>query len=151
MMIDKKKIKGMRLSEIIDKVPEDLVLHIGSDTGFFFVGFKSEYYRDIDQISQDYLQMAHKKLKESLKRIKNINEELRKPVVNFAQTKTIQGKIRTVVEKAQYCENYISAFKPIPERKVVEVYRKVDESEICIVVTGSENGKYWSLEEYKNK
>ena len=141
----------MALADVIDKLPDDEVIHIGSDTGFFFVGCKAEYYRDIDQISQDYLQTAHKKLKEHLKRIKNLNEDLRKPVVDFAQIKTIQGKIRTAVEKAQYNESYISSFEPIPDRKVIEIYKRLQGDGICVIVTGVENGKYWSAEEYRDK
>lgn len=141
----------MTLADVIDNLPDDQVIHIGSDTGFFFVGSKAEYYRDIDQISKDYLQTAHKKLKEHLKRIKKLNEDLKKPVVDFAQTKTIQGKIRTAVEKAQYNENYISTFEPITDRKVVEIYNRLQGGGICVVVTGAENGKYWSVEEYRDK
>lgn len=58
----------MALSDVIDKMPDGEVIHIGSDTGFFFVGSKAEYYRDIDQISQDYLQTAHKKIKRTSKK-----------------------------------------------------------------------------------
>ena len=139
------------LADVIDNLPDDQVIHIGSDTGFFFIGSKAEYYRDIDQISQDYLQTAHKKLKEHLKRIKKLNEDLRKPVVDFAQTKTIQGKIRTAVEKAQYNEKYISEFEPIPDRKVIEIYNRLQGDGICVIVTGAENGKYWFQKEYENK
>lgn len=141
----------MTLADVIDKLPDDEVIHIGSNTGFFFVGSKAEYCRDIDQIPQDYLQTAHKKLKEHLKRIKNLNEDLRKPVVDFAQTKTVQGKIRTAVEKAQYNESYISSFEPIPDRKVIEIYKRLQGDGISVIVTGAENGKYWSAEEYRDK
>ena len=151
MNVEAIRASEMALSDVIDKLPDGEVTHIGSDTGFFFVGSKTEYYRDIDQISQDYLQTAHKKLKEHLKRIKNLNEDLRKPVVDFAQTKTTQGKIRTAVEKAQYNENYISTFEPITDRKVLEIYERLQEDGICIIVTGAENGKYWSREEYRDK
>lgn len=151
MMIDEKKIKGMRLSEVIDNLPEDLVLHIGSDTGFFFIGNNVEFYRDVGQIESEYLQTAHKRLKENLKRIKNLTEELKKPRVDFAQTKIVSGKIKTAVEKAQCSEKYLSEFKPIKSREVVSEYKKSNEPGICIIVTGSENGKYWSWEEYKNK
>lgn len=151
MNVEAIRASEMALSDVIDKLPDDEVIHIGSDTGFFFVGSKAEYYRDIAQISQDYLQTAHKKLKEHLKRIKNLNEDLIKPVVDFAQTKTIQGKIRTAVEKAQYNESYISAFEPIPDRKVLEIYKRLQGDGICVIVTGAENGKYWSVEEYRNK
>ena len=151
MNVEAIRASEMALSDVIDKLPDDEVIHIGSDMVFFFAGSKTEYYRDIDQISQDYLQTAHKKLKEHLKRIKNLNEDLRKPVVDFAQTKTIQGKIRTAVEKAQYNESYISSFEPIPDRKVLEIYKRLQGDGICIIVTGDENGKYWSAEEYRDK
>lgn len=151
MNVEAIRASEMALADVIDKLPDDEVIHIGSDTGFFFVGRKDEYYRDIDQISQDYLQTAHKKLKEHLKRIKKLNEDLKKPVVDFAQIKTIQGKIRTAVEKAQYNEKYISEFEPIPNRKVVEIYNRLQGDGICVVVTGAENGKYWFREEYENK
>ena len=151
MNVEAIRASEMALSDVIDKLSDDEVIHIGSDTGFFFVVSKSEYYRDIDQISQDYLQTAHKKLKEHLKRIKNLNEDLRKPVVDFAQIKTIQGKIRTAVDKAQYNESYISSFEPIPDRKVLEIYKRLQGDGICIIVTGDENGKYWSAEEYRDK
>lgn len=141
----------MTLADVIDNLPDDQVIYIGSDTGFFFIGSKAEYYRDIERISQDYLQTAHKKLKEHLKRIKKLNEDLKKPVVDFAQTKTIQGKIRTAVEKAQYNESYISSFEPITDRKVVEIYNRLQGDGICVIVTGAENGKYWSVEEYRDK
>lgn len=151
MNVEAIRASEMALSDVIDKLPDDEVIHIGSDTGFFFAGSKTEYYRDIDQISQDYLQTAHKKLKEHLKRIKNLNEDLRKPAVDFAQIKTIQGKIRTAVEKAQYNESYISSFEPIPDRKVIEIYKRLQGDGICVIVTGDENGKYWSVEEYRDK
>ena len=151
MNVEAIRASEMALADVIDNMPDDEVIRIGSDTGFFFVGSKAEYYRDIDQISQDYLQTAHKKLKEHLKRIKKLNEDLKKPVVDFAQTKTIQGKIRTAVEKAQYNESYISSFEPIPDRKVLEIYKRLQGDGICIIVTGDENGKYWSAEEYRDK
>lgn len=153
MNVEAIRASEMALSDVIDKLPDDEVIHIGSDTGFFFVGSKAEYYRDIDQISKDYLQTVHKKLKEHLKRIKKLNEDLGKPVVDFAQIKTTQGKIRTAVGKAQYNEKYISEFEPIPDRKVLEIYKRLQGDGICVIVTGAEMGNIgrWKNIETNNR
>lgn len=55
------------------------------------------------------------------------------------------------MEKAQYNEKYISEFEPIPDRKVLEIYKRLQGDGICVIVTGAENGQYWSVEEYRNK
>ena len=53
MNVEAIRASEMALSDVIDKLPDDEVIHIGPDAGFFFVGSKAEYYRDIDQISWD--------------------------------------------------------------------------------------------------
>lgn len=141
----------MALDDVIDKLPDDEVIHIGSDTGFFFADCKAEFYRDVDQIEKNYLQTAHKRLKENLNRIQNLTKEFRKKKVNFAEAKEIVKKIGDANERAQCNEKYLSEFETILGRKVIDIYDRIQKDGICIIVTGSENGKYWFREEYENK
>ena len=45
---------GKRLDDAIKYMPDDAILHIGSRTGFLFVGDKAHYYRDIKIAIVDY-------------------------------------------------------------------------------------------------
>lgn len=46
---------GKRLDDAIKYMPDDAILHIGSRTGFLFVGDKAHYYRDIKKVNADII------------------------------------------------------------------------------------------------
>lgn len=47
------------------------------------------------------------------------------------------------------CEKYLNTYTPLPDRKVKDAYWKISKEDgICIIVDGTESGKYWNKEEW---
>lgn len=57
------KFIGKKLNEVISIFPNDVVLHIGSNTCFMFIGNKNEYEKDIESVSKSLINDSKKLFK----------------------------------------------------------------------------------------
>lgn len=69
---------GKRLDDAIKYMPDDTILHIGSRTGFLFVGDKNRYYFDIKKVNSDMIK-TQEAIAETAKR--KLYCEIRKLIV----------------------------------------------------------------------
>ena len=60
----------------------------------------------------------------------------------------IAEKITKLYNSKIAAEDYIKIFKPLRNRKVLEVYPRIQKDGICIIVEGIEQGKYWDKSEW---
>ena len=59
------------------------------------------------------------------------------------------GKLKKYYCPYKKCEKYLNTYTPLPDRKVKDAYWKISKEDgICIIVDGTESGKYWNKEEW---
>ena len=117
------------LKDKLSKLPKDSVVKIGSRNCYIYAYYNNELTNerlcDIDKKNMDQLNRLI---------LKN----------------TIRGKTNVAFSYQKKLENY----KPILERYVVKCFKSdIELNTYIIIITGSELGNYWNIDEYayKNK
>ena len=145
------KVK-MKINEVIQEMDNETILNIGSGSGWFFIVKKEDYEKNIEKISRSYLNDAKEKEKKYRERIREANEVLADSKLTFDELEKMVKKIRRNFPALKLVEKYINEFIPIKKREVKNIYDKdKKEDGICIVVKGTENGKYWDREEWERE
>lgn len=145
------KVK-MKINEVIQEMDNETVLNVGSATGWFFVGKKEDYEKNIEKISRSYLNDAKEREKKYREKIREANEALSDNKITFDELTKMVKRIRTYFPALKKVEKYIDEFTPIKDRDVESVYDKIKKEDgICIVVKGTENGKFWDREEWERE
>ena len=95
---------------------------------------------------------AKEKEKKYRERIREANEVLADSKLTFDELEKMVKKIRRNFPALKKVEKYINEFIPIKKREVKNIYDKdKKEDGICIVVEGTENGKFWDREEWERE
>ena len=154
-----RKLEGNEtLDEVVSMFGEQDILHIGSQSNFFFVGTKTEYESDIDGISKSYEEQLQTRLKTAEDEISSTAEKLKNLKIGEDE-KTIEyaERVQNIAKRYKYLFSYIpkvkkdiKEFTPLRTRKLKERYKRIKEG-YAIIVDGKESGKYWDLSEYKSK
>lgn len=145
------KVK-MKINEVIQEMDNETILNIGSGSGWFFIGKKEDYEKNIEKISRSYLNNAKEREKKYRERIREANEVLADRKLTFDELEKMVKKIRRNFPALKLVEKYINEFIPIKKREVKNIYDKdKKEDGICIVVEGTENGKFWDREEWERE
>ena len=140
----------MKINEVIQEMDNETILNIGSGSGWFFIGKKEDYEKNIEKISRSYLNNAKEREKKYREKIREANEALADSKLTFDELEKVAKKIRRYLPGLKKVEKYIDEFIPIKDRDVESVYDKIKKEDgICIVVKGSESGKFWDREEWE--
>jgi len=143
----------------------EVVLHIGSKTGYFFIGTKDEYYADIDQINNDYI----KRIKATIYKYQTLfkpndkpkpyeewvshrkyndeSEETKRIDYNSYLLKREKNK-QCVVDNLPKQQNKLDHWIDIDDREVLDVYPRIQEDGIVVIVEGDEIEEYYYRQEY---
>ena len=145
------KVK-MKINEVIQEMDNETILNIGSESGWFFIGKKEDYEKNIEKISSSYLNNAKEREKKYREKIREANEALSDNKITFDELTKMVKRIRTYFPGLKLVEKYINDFIPIKKREVKSIYDKdKKEDGICIVVEGTENGNFWDREEWERE
>lgn len=142
---------NLNLDKCVREFSENDILHIGSQTNYFFVGTKNEYERQIDDISTYYHNFYKRVIKERTKDIYGTVGEIAKLKKDCKYKQKLSAKITRLISLynvKETAEQILKEFKPMRSRKVLEVYLRVQKDGICIIVEGAEQGKYWDKSEW---
>lgn len=139
-------VREIKLDKLVKEIENDNeILHIGSGTGFIFIGTKKEYDQQIDGISKHYFDFYRSIPTAREKSILNMAIEIAKLKRDHkykSELVKIAEKITKLYNSKIAAEDYIKIFKPLRKRKVLEVYPRIHKDGICIIVEGMEQGKY---------
>lgn len=128
---------------VVEALPGNTIMHIGSGTNFFFVGTKAEYEARIDSIYKHYRDFYERLERIYTDRINGIGKS------NKYKTKENKDKSLEFYRKAkENALNYLKHGLPIRERLVIKVYPRMQKDGIVIIVEGQEQGKYWDKSEW---
>ena len=153
-MLDKysiNKLKGTTLDFTVSLMNDDDILHIGSSTGFIFIGTKEEYHKNVGGISSHWKKFYQDIVKSREKSIMSTVAEITKLKKDHKYRTAMEDKLnrlKILYASKTGAEDILKEFKPIQHRKVLDVYPRIQMDGICIIVEGQEQGKYWDKSEW---
>lgn len=140
------------LDEAVQEMGDDVILHIGSESGFVFVGTKKQYEQMIDRISDHYHKFFMEAKNRYTRKIKKYSDKLReleKSEYYEKELRMITESLRTYKRYLKQICNVLNRFKPMRERAAKEVYKRISKDGIVILIEGDETGKYWNKQEWE--
>ena len=149
------KIKGEALENVVENFKgSDIILHIGAQSGFFFVGTAEEFEKEIDDISDGFIPVLEDKIRNAQRDIElvsktTIRKDFEEDVETFSTRLTnAAARLRTALKLIPETRAYIKNYTPIRKRKVKSFNKRIEENTVAIVVEGIENGDYWDRTEW---
>lgn len=142
----------MVLDELRQKISsDDTILSVGSKSGYMFIGTRQDYDREIDAISAEVRTV----FKDKLEAIEASIQSLRIAIAAGRARKDtmspdmMRKRLAELEKKQQMFIEAIATFKPLRERKVIDLYPRINPDDgLCVIVEGKEVGEAWCKEEY---
>ena len=131
---------------------------VGSNSGFFFIGTRSEWNKHIDALSRKHLKCLRSRRTTAKKNAKRAQERLNREPIKLICGKDLEGTIaylNSVVEIGNreylYFDRLIKAFTPFRTREIKDIYsRMVKADGTNIIVSGLDTGNFWMREEFED-
>lgn len=149
------KTKGEVLENVVENFKgSDIILHIGAQSGFFFVGTAEEFEKEIDDISDGFIPVLEDKIRNAQCDIELVSKATLckrddEDIEIFSTRLTnAAAKLRAAIRSIPETEAYIKSYTPIRKRKVKSFNKRIEENTVAIIVEGIENGDYWDRTEW---
>ena len=131
--------------------------NVGSKSGFFFIGTRSEWNRYIDALSRKRLKYLKNRRKAAKREVERAQGRLNRKPVKLIFGKDLEGTIaylNSVVIKGsrQYVHfnRLVKAFTPFRAREIKDIYSRATEIDgTNIIVDGLDTGDFWLREEFE--
>ena len=131
---------------------------VGSNSGFFFIGTRSEWNRYIDALSRKRLKYLRSHRTAAKRNAKRAHERLDQKPIKLICGKNLEETIaylNSVVETANreylYFDRLVKAFTPFRTREIKDIYsRMVKADGTNIIVGGLDTGNFWMREEFED-
>ena len=132
--------------------------NIGSKSGFFFIGTRSEWDKYIDALSKKRLKYLKKRRKAAKREVERAQGRLNRKPIKLIFGKDLEGTIaylNSVVIKGsrQYVHfnRLVKAFTPFRTREIKDIYsRAVKADGVNIIVDGLDTRGFWLREEFES-
>ena len=132
--------------------------NVGSKSGFFFIGTRSEWNKCIDALSRKRLKHLKNRRKAAKREVERAQGRLDRKPIKLIFGKDLEGTIaylNSVVIKGsrQYAHfnRLIKAFTPFRTREIKDIYsRAVKADGVNIIVGGLDTGNFWMREEFES-
>lgn len=142
----------MTLDELRQKIGnDDTILSVGSRSGYMFVGTRQDYDREIDAISAEVKTVLEDKLGGVEATIQSLQaalaaEHTRKGSIS---PDSVRKRLAEFEEKQRALAETLAIFKPLRERKVIDLYPRINPDDgLCVIIEGGEIGEAWFKDEY---
>ena len=131
---------------------------LGSNSGFFFIGTRSEWNRYIDALSRKRLKYLRSHRTAAKRNAKRAQERLGQKPIKLICGKDLEETIaylNSVVKIGNrryiYFNRLVKAFTPFRTREIKDIYsRTVKADGVNIIVDGLDIGNYWMREEFES-
>ena len=130
---------------------------VGSNSGFFFIGTRSEWNKYIDDLSKKHLKYLRSHRTAAKRNAKRAQERLDQKPIKLICGKNLEETIaylNSVVEIGNrryiYFNRLVKAFTPFRAREIKDIYsRMVKADGTNIIVDGLDTSDYWMREEFE--
>ena len=130
---------------------------VGSKSGFFFIGTRSEWNKYIDDLSKKHLKYLKSHRTAAKRNAKRAQERLDQEPIKLICGKNLEETIaylNSVVEIGNreylYFDRLVKAFTPFRTREIKDIYsRMVKADGTNIIVGGLDTGNFWMREEFE--
>ena len=130
---------------------------VGSNSGFFFIGTRSEWNRYIDDLSKKHLKYLRSHRTAAKREAERAQERLDQKPIKLICGKDLEGTIaylNSVVKIGNrryiYFNRLVKAFTPFRTREIKDIYsRTVKADGVNIIVDGLDISDYWMREEFE--
>ena len=130
---------------------------VGSNSGFFFIGTRSEWNRYIDDLSKKHLKYLKSHRTAAKRNAKRAQERLDQKPIKLICGKNLEETIaylNSVVKIGNrryiYFNRLVKAFIPFRTREIKDIYsRTVKADGVNIIVDGLDISDYWMREEFE--
>ena len=131
--------------------------NVGSKSGFFFIGTRSEWNKYIDDLSRKRLKHLKSRRTAAKRKAKRAQERLNREPIKLIFGKDLEATIaylNSVVIKGsrQYVHfnRLVKAFTPFRTREIKDIYsRAVKADGVNIIVDGFDTRDFWLREEFE--
>ena len=131
--------------------------NVGSKSGFFFIGTRSEWNKYIDDLSKKRLKHLKNRRKAAKREVERAQERLNREPIKLIFGKDLEGTIaylNSVVESGNrkyiYFDRLVKAFTPFRTREIKDIYsRAVKADGVNIIVDGLDTRDFWLREEFE--
>jgi len=145
----------MRVKDYIQTVPGDMVIYLGAESAFFFIGTRHEFYRDINLINDSYRRIYENRIKYHNNEISKLKKRIQE-LNAMIRDEDLENELKYCVDKMAMHEDllakvtdYLNHFIELQDRTVKSIYkRELCESGSVAIIEGKEIGVYWFKTEY---
>ena len=131
--------------------------NVGSKSGFFFIGTRSEWNKYIDDLSRKRLKHLKNRRKAAKREVERAQERLNREPIKLIFGKDLEGTIAylnsVVIKGSRQCAHYnrlIKAFTPFRTREIKDIYSRATEIDgTNIIVDGLDTRDFWLREEFE--
>lgn len=151
----------MQLKKAIERMDDKTIIFIGSKTNFFFIGTKSEWYRDQEAIENWCSRFTKNEAvlaRESWEKTIYTGLPARSNFATYDSWADAAFVAITTLGNAQKrlinSERSLKEYRPVQERQIVTEYDRTVPDEDpgrIFIINGSEVGLYWTRREYQSK
>ena len=136
---------GMTLADALREIQDDEIVHIGSGTGFLFVGDKDAFERDEEKINKECRERAIKMMTLYLDNIQKATHNIGEKRIKLEELKNRVDAIQKLCDKVSEMKDNLI---PLSERTVREIYPRIQGDGVIVLIEGAESGRYWYKSEY---
>lgn len=140
------------------KIKDDELIYVGCESGWFFIGTKKEFNKDISMVTEKYRRRYENAFNNAKKDIEgtrirlpefkeDISDEAWELNCKFEAIKLYKS-IEMKFDKYYRTKNRHLTFTDFETREVVDSYKKDIYPGTAIIVKGKDSGDYWTREEY---
>lgn len=149
----------MKLKEQLELFGNNELLHIGSQSGFFFIGTKSEFEKDcagIEEYYKDLFKRSQASAQSKLVDAQALAIKTSKQGTDWRgyahKLEAYGARLREALDVYEDASRKVNEFTPFLDREVYDVYVNISiDGGKDIILYGDEVGKYWLKNEYNNK
>lgn len=148
-----------QVAEFIDR---DVILRVGSDSGYVWIGKPKDYDKEIDALSDEWYHYFSDVLEDAENGLFNfMHTPIKPPKMGTSAMPTpeeylvtLQSKVESLrqsIDAVQARGDRLDAFTPFRDRPVLKCYKLMQPKHVAIIVAGNEGGLFWDDEEWKGQ
>lgn len=163
-------MEDVRFEDLIFATEGNYNIKLGmkDGTGFIFCGTTEQLKYKLDELNEEVRKRLEEKVKNAEKRLNgmfvkpwHVSRYAKETYNSTGEFGTVEGynewlngyfdELRKAEQRIDKARQKLADFIPLADRVIMEHYKSIDEpNTFIILISGRENGDYWTTNEYQN-